>query len=75
MKSLCEDKLCSTLKVDNSLEYLVLGDLHNTSKLKKMALDLIEKKLKFRWMTLDYKTQILGLVETYVRKLAIKMHK
>ena len=45
LKRMCEDKLCSTLKVDNSLEYLVLGDLHNASKLKKTALDLIAKNM------------------------------
>ena len=45
LKKICEDKLCSTLKVDNSIECLVLGDLHNASKLKKMALELVAKNM------------------------------
>ena len=37
----CEEKLCSTLAVENSLEYLVLGDLYQASNLKAKALQLV----------------------------------
>ena len=46
LKNMCEDKLCSTLSVENSIEYLVLGDSYNASKLKKMALELVAKNMK-----------------------------
>mgnify|MGYP001233376227 CR=1 FL=1 len=59
LKKICEDKLCSTLKVYISIECLVLGDLHNASKLKKMALELVAKNMS-------------KIVETDVKCLAIK---
>ena len=44
LKDVCEESLCSNLKVNNCLEYLVLGDMHHTSKLKKLALRLVVEK-------------------------------
>jgi len=41
LKNICEESLCSTLKVINCVEYLVLGDMYHTSKLKKTALRLV----------------------------------
>ena len=41
LKSICEERLCSTLEVTNCVEYLVLGDMYQTFKLKRMALRLI----------------------------------
>mgnify|MGYP001302438006 FL=1 len=35
MKKISEESLCSNLKVNNCLEFLVLGDMRDTSKLKK----------------------------------------
>jgi len=46
LKEMCEEKLVSNLSVENSIESLVLGDSHNASKLKRMALDLIAKNMK-----------------------------
>ena len=46
LKRMCEDKLCSTFVVDNFIECMVLGDSHNASKLKRMALDLVAKNMK-----------------------------
>ena len=46
LKNMCEDELCSTLNVEKSIEYLVLGDSHNAPKLKKMALELVSKNMK-----------------------------
>ena len=44
LKDVCEESLCSNLKVTNCLEYLVLGDMHDTPKLKKLALRLVVEK-------------------------------
>ena len=46
LKKMCEEKLCSSLSVENSIECLVLGDLHHASKLKKMALELVAKNTR-----------------------------
>ena len=40
LKNICEDRLCSTLKVTNCVEYFVVGDMNQTVKLRKMALKL-----------------------------------
>ena len=44
LKNKCEEKLCSSLDVNNSVELLVLADLHQASRLRKMALKLINQK-------------------------------
>ena len=41
LKNICEESLCSTLKVTNCVEYLVLGDMHHTLRLKNSALRLV----------------------------------
>ena len=41
LKSICEEGLCSILKVTNCVEYLVLGNMYQTFKLKRMALSLV----------------------------------
>ena len=41
LKNKCEEKLCSSLEVSNSVELLVLADLHHAFKMKNMALRLI----------------------------------
>ena len=46
LTKMCEDKLCSTLEVDKSIEYLVLGDLYNLLTLKTLALELVAKNMK-----------------------------
>ena len=46
LKKMCEEKLSSTLEVNNSIEYLVLGDLHNLLTLKTLALEIIAKNMK-----------------------------
>ncbi len=40
LKKLCEERLCSSLKVTNCVEYLVVGDMYQTFKLRRMALRL-----------------------------------
>lgn len=43
LKDVWEEKLCSILTADNSVEFLVLGDLFQAPKLKKMALRLVSR--------------------------------
>ena len=46
LKNKCEEKMCSTLDVNNSVEMLVLADLHRTFKLRKMSLMLVADNMK-----------------------------
>ena len=46
LRKMCEANLCSSLKVDNSIEYLVLGDMYHAPKLKKKALELVAMNMK-----------------------------
>ena len=55
LKGVCEEKLCSTLALGNSLEYLVLGDLHHASNLKAKALILVVTNMTDIVNTEDYK--------------------
>ena len=45
LRDKCEEKLCSSLEVSNSVELLVLADLHHASKLRSMALKLVAKNM------------------------------
>lgn len=45
LKSMCEEKLCSSLEVTNSVELLVLADLYRASKLRRMALRLVANNM------------------------------
>ena len=45
LKNKCEEKLCSSLEVNNSVELLVVADLHNASKLRRMALRLVARNM------------------------------
>ena len=55
LKKVCEEKLCMELEVNNSIECLVLADMHRASKLKKMALELVAKNKKMIRYTDVYK--------------------
>ena len=46
LRKICDANLCSSLKVENSIELLVLGDMHHAPKLKKKALELVAMSMK-----------------------------
>ena len=45
LKSICEDHLCTSLQINNAVENLVFGDLHQASKLRRMAMKVIARNL------------------------------
>ena len=45
LKGICEDKLCSMLNIGNSIRYMVVGDLYQATKLRKIALKLVAKNM------------------------------
>ena len=61
LKKLCEAQLVSTLDASNCVELLVLGDLHQATNLKMMALDSVAMNLA-------------SLIETDVYKHFRKQH-
>ena len=55
LKRVCEEALCSILVKGNSVEYLILSDIYNASKLKRMALSLVAANMSTIAKTEDYK--------------------
>ena len=45
LKNICEDHLCSNIQINNAVENLVFGDLHQASKLRSRALKVIAGNL------------------------------
>ena len=43
MKALCEDSLVESITEENSVDLLLLADLHNAAKLKEYLLDYLTK--------------------------------
>jgi len=58
LKEICEDQLCLKLQVNNSIEYLVLGDMHQAFKLRRMALRMVAKNLAAIVPTEEYKVLV-----------------
>ena len=79
LKNKCEEKLCSSLDVSNSVELLVLADLHQAPKLKRMALKLVAKNMDTIVNTDVYKDLIsrhpaltLEITKALVQKAGMK---
>jgi len=45
LKELCEMKLCSILNITNCIEFLILGDLHQSQALKTAAIEYLSKNM------------------------------
>jgi len=41
LKHLCEDALCTRIKVESSLKFLIFGDMYGAVKLKEVAMELV----------------------------------
>ena len=61
LKNICEAILCLALKVTNSIEYLVLGDMHRAAKLRRMALKMVARNMTSLVTTNEYQ----DLVKNY----------
>ena len=58
LKSICENKLCSSLKVGNSIEGLIFGDMYQASKLKRMSLMMVASNMATLVGTEEYKNLV-----------------
>ena len=45
LKSICDDKLCSSLNISNSIDYLIFGDMYKASKLRRIALRMVTNNM------------------------------
>jgi len=79
LKNKCEDKLCSSLEVSNSVELLGLADLHRAAKLRRMALKLVNSNLDSIVNTNVYKDFVvqhpvlaLQITQALVQKVGMK---
>ena len=55
LKSICEDKLCSSLNISNSIDYLIFGDMYKASKLRRIALRMVTSNMATLIGTKEYK--------------------
>ena len=79
LKNKCEVKLCSSLDLSNSVELLVLADLHEASRLRRMALRLVTRNMDAIVNTEVYKDFIahhpglaLEITQALVQKVGAK---
>ena len=79
LKNNCEEKLCSLLDASNSVELLVLADLHKAFRLRRMALKLVTKNMDAIVNTEVYKDFIahhpglnLEITQALVQKVGAK---
>jgi len=59
LKNICEDKLCSSLEITNSVNHLILGDLYQAHNLKRMALQFVVRNMSTVLRTRDWKESLL----------------
>ena len=45
LKKICEERLCLTLRVDNSIQYLRVGEVFGAMTLRRMALELVARRM------------------------------
>merc|ERR1719219_1839027 len=45
LKTICEEKLCNSLEIGNSVHHLVLGDMYQALNLKRMALGFVVRNM------------------------------
>ena len=60
LKTICVERLCNSIDVNNCVDYLVLGDLHQADVLKKFSLDFIAKNVGAVCQTEDWKESLGG---------------
>ena len=79
LKNKCEEKLCSLLDSSNSVELLVLADLHQASRLRRMALKLVTKNMDaivntevYNDFTAHYPGLALEITQALVQKVGAK---
>jgi len=55
LKSICEEKLCNSLEISNSVSHLVLGDMYQAYNLKRMALQFVVRNMSSVVRSKDWK--------------------
>ena len=79
LKNICEDKLCESLDIGNSMEYLVVSDMQGADKLRQMSLDFIVKNMDLivdtpvyrNWMD-SHKHLVLEITRMLIQRAGTK---
>ena len=59
LKSICEERLCATLEIGNSVRHLVLGDMYQAAALKRMAMQFVVRNMSSVVRSRDWKESLL----------------
>jgi len=75
LKTICVEKLCGSIDVNNCVDFLVMGDMYQASVLKKFSMDFIAKNLRsvcqtgdWRKCLLDHPTLMADVIEEIGRQ-------
>jgi len=75
LKSICEERLCATLEIGNSVNHLVLGDMYQAGTLKRMSLQFVVKNMSSVVRSRDWKECLLdhpALMAEVMEAMAMK---
>jgi len=75
LKSICEERLCATLEIGNSVRHLVLGDMYQAAALKRMAMQFVVRNMSSVVRSRDWKESLLdhpGLMAEVMEAMARK---
>lgn len=68
LKKICEERLCLTLRVDNSIQYLRVGEVFGAMTLRRMALELVARRMSLLGSepkTMEYLNEFRLLVQDH----------
>merc|ERR1711862_765200 len=74
-KNICEEKLCNSLEIGNSVSHLVLGDMYQAQQLKRMSLQFVVRNMSsvvrsrdWRERLIDHPALMAEVMEAMARK-------
>jgi len=77
LKGICEERLCNSLEIGNSVSYLVMGDMYQAHQLKRMALAFVVRNMSsvvrsrdWRERLMDHPALMAEVMEAMARKEA-----
>jgi len=75
LKNICEERLCNSLEIGNSVGHLVLGDMYQAQQLKRMALQFVVRNMSsvvrsrdWRERLIDHPALMAEVMEAMARK-------
>jgi len=75
LKNICEERLCNSLEIGNSVSHLVLGDMYQAQQLKRMSLQFVVRNMSsvvrsrdWRERLIDHPALMAEVMEAMARK-------